>query len=408
MSLTNEMKERVVFFTVCNIQYLPKAIVLAKSLFSIQGEKLLIYIFDQETDKIPLHESYEIRWVSNQGIPNFNHIAFMYDVTEACTSVKPFLTLQLLDKSNSVVYLDPDICIYSKLTELIELLEKYPIILTPHYVTPINDPLLDFDISMMRFGSFNLGFYGVNDSEEGIRFLNWWSDRCINLGFAEAQFGLSVDQKWVSIAPCFFENIKILFDLGYNMAFWNLHERSLSLKNIEYIVNDKYILKFFHYSSFNVNKPELVSTRPHRWNETGRNDLSTISIKYGEALKANDFGLSKIKYSYDYMSNGDYISPVLRRAYAAVYKELDVNHNPFDSSGFIRKFIKKNHLQQAKNKVYKPLYESNLGGYSWQFKIINFILRTILFFVGPNMFVNYSRLLVYLSSYRKNRKLWKL
>jgi hypothetical protein len=402
------MKGKITYFTVCNIQYLPKAIVLAKSLYNICNAKLIIYIFDKETDIIPFHESYEIRWVANQGIPNFQHIAFMYDVTEACTSVKPYLTLQLLEKFNSAIYLDPDICIYSDLSELTLLLEKYPILLTPHYITPIDDQQFDYDLSMMRFGSFNLGFYGVNDSEEGIRFLKWWSERCINLGFAEAQFGLSVDQKWVSIAPCFFENIKIIFDMGYNMAFWNLHERQLSSSNSKYLVNNKYILRFFHYSSFNINNPEVVSTRPLIWNKTGREDLSAISIKYAEALKENDFGLSKIKYAYDYLSNGDYISPVLRRAYASVYKELNINHDPFDSNGFIRKFIKNNHLREKNNIIYKPMYESNLSGYSWQFKFINFIFRIILRFVGPNMFVNYSRLLVYLSSYRKNRKLWKL
>jgi hypothetical protein len=355
-----------------------------------------------------LDQSYEIRWIEDQEIPNFNHIAFMYDVTEACTSVKPFLTLLLLKKFSSAIYLDPDICVYSNLSELSVLLDKYPIILTPHYITPIDDPLLDYDLSLMRFGSFNLGFYAVNDSDEGLRFLNWWSERCINLGFAEAQFGLSVDQKWVSIAPCFFENIKILFDRGYNMAFWNLHERELSLVNNEYVVNNRYTLKFFHFSSFNINNPTMVSSRPHHWNQTGRDDMSALSLKYAEELKDNDFGLSKVKYAYDYLSNGDYISPVLRRAYAAVYKELKNDYDPFDSTGFMGKFIRKNHLKESDNKVYKPLYESNLGGYGWQFKTINFIFRTILRFVGPNMFVNYSRLLVYLSSYRKNRKLWKL
>jgi hypothetical protein len=402
------MKENVAFFTVCNLQYLPKAIVLAKSVFNVQHDKLIIYLFDKETDKIPSHESFEIRWIADQKIPRFSHLAFMYDVTEACTSIKPFVTIQLLQAYDKVVYLDPDICVYSDLSELCSLLDEYPIILTPHYVIPIDDPLLDYDLGLMRFGSFNLGFYAVNGSEEGLRFLNWWSERCINLGFAEAQFGLSVDQKWVSIAPCFFENIKILFDLGYNVAFWNLQERTLKTQNNTILVNDKYVLKFFHFSSFNLQNPKIISSRPHTWNKTGRQDLDKICIEYAEKLKENDFGLSKFKYSYDYMSNGDYISPVLRRAYAAVYKELNADHDPFDSTGFISKFIKKNNLHESGNKVYKPLFESNLSVYSSQFKVMNFLLRTMLRFVGPNMFGNFSRLLVYLSSYRKNRKLWKL
>jgi len=280
--------------------------------------------------------------------------------------------------------------------------------LTPHYTTPLNNPEKEYDIALMRFGSFNLGFYAVNNSRESMGFLNWWSARCFNLGFAESQFGLSVDQKWVSIAPCFFKNIKILFDLGLNMAFWNIHERALSVAGNVYLVNDKFPLKFFHFSSFDINKPKMISARPHNWNKTGRDDLTDICVNYADSLRENDFGLSKRKYSFDYMSNGDYISSTLRRAYASVYNELNVNHDPFDSSGIIGKFARKNNLIESKNKIYKPYYESDLHHFSLQLKIINYMLRLLLRFTGPNMFANLSRLLVYLSSYRKNRSLWRL
>lgn len=402
------MNKQVAFFTVCNISYFPRAIVLAKSLYKTEGIKLIIYIADGKAAGLPLMEYYEIRWLSEEGIPCFKHLAFMYDVTEFCTCVKPYLTIKLLRDFQYVIYLDPDICIYSGLSDLYALLEKYPILLTPHYTIPIDDPQKEYDIGLMRFGSFNLGFYAVNNSKESINFLDWWSVRCLKLGFAESQFGLSVDQKWVSIAPCFFENIKILFDLGLNMAFWNIHERSLTMSGDIYLVNKKFTLKFFHFSSFDIDNPKIISTRPHNWNKTGRADLAEICVNYAASLGENDFGLSNHKYSFDYMSNGDYISPTLRRAYASVYNELNIDHDPCDSSGIIGKFARRNNLRESKNKTYKPFYESNLSGFSVQFKTANFMLRVLLKFIGPNMFANFSRLLVYLSSFRKNRYLWKL
>lgn len=402
------MSKGVVFFTVCNISYFPKAIVLAKSLYKIEGVKLIIYVADAKTSSLPLMEYYEIRWLLEEEIPQFKHLAFMYDVTEFCTCVKPYLTIKLLKDFQYVIYLDPDICVYSGFSDLYDKLVKWPILLTPHYVTPIDDPQTEYDIGLMRFGSFNLGFYAVNNSKESMNFLNWWSLRCFKLGFAESQFGLSVDQKWVSIAVCFFENIKILFDLGFNMAFWNIHERNLSVKNDIYLVNDQFILKFFHFSSFDVDNPKIVSTRPHFWNKNGRDDLTEICENYAKLLHENDFGLSNHKYSFDYMSNGDYISPTLRRAYASVYNELNIEHDPFNSSGIIGNFARKNNLRESKNKTYKPLYELNLSSFSVQFKIANFMLRVLLKLTGPNLFANLSRLFVYLSSYRKNRSLWKL
>ncbi len=401
------MKNDITYFTVCNISYLPKAFVLADSLFKETGIKLQIYVADIKNDLVPDLPFYDIKWVEEENIERLKHLAFMYDVTEFSTSIKPLLTLRLLKDFKKVIYLDPDICVYSDLSELNLLLDKYPILLTPHYITPINDIKENYDLGLMRFGSFNLGFYAVNDSNEGIEFLNWWSERCINLCFAESQFGLSVDQKWVSLAPCFFSGIKILFDKGYNMAFWNIHERSLSINENEFIVNNETKLKFFHFSSFDINNPYKISKRPHKWINEGRQDLTEICVKYAENLINYEYKLSKVKYSYDYMTNGTYISPTLRRAYAAIYYELDFNHNPFDSEGILKKFIKQNYLLQKNNEVYHTMGTSNLASHNSKFIIVNMILRLILRIIGPNAFSNFSRLLVYLSSYRQNRSLWK-
>jgi hypothetical protein len=401
------MKKEIAYFTVCNITYFPKAIVLAESLFKETGNILHIYVADKKNELVPKLPFYEIKWVEDENIERLMHLAFMYDVTEFSTSIKPLLTLKLLKIFKKVIYLDPDICVYSDLSELNLLLDTYPILLTPHYITPINDIKENYDLGLMRFGSFNLGFYAVNDSNEGIEFLNWWSERCINLCFAESQFGLSVDQKWVSLAPCFFSGIKILFDKGYNMAFWNIHERSLSINENEFIVNNETKLKFFHFSSFDINNPYKISKRPHKWINDGRQDLTGICVKYAENLKNFEYKLSKVKYSYDYMTNGTYISPTLRRAYAAIYYELDFNHNPFDSEGILKKFIKQNYLLQKNNEVYHTMGTSNIASHNSKFIIVNKILRLILRIIGPNAFSNFSRLLVYLSSYRQNRSLWK-
>jgi hypothetical protein len=401
------MKKEIAYFTVCNITYFPKAIVLAESLFKETGNILHIYVADKKNELVPKLPFYEIKWVEDENIERLMHLAFMYDVTEFSTSIKPLLTLKLLKIFKKVIYLDPDICVYSDLSELNLLLDTYPILLTPHYITPINDIKENYDLGLMRFGSFNLGFYAVNDSNEGIEFLNWWSERCINLCFAESQFGLSVDQKWVSLAPCFFSGIKILFDKGYNMAFWNIHERSLSVNENEFIVNNETKLKFFHFSSFDINNPYKISKRPHKWINDGRQDLTGICVKYAENLKNFEYKLSKVKYSYDYMTNGTYISPTLRRAYAAIYFELDFNHNPFDSEGILKKFIKQNYLLQKNNEVYHTMGTSNIASHNSKFIIVNKILRLILRIIGPNAFSNFSRLLVYLSSYRQNRSLWK-
>ena len=248
-------------FTVCNIAYLPKALVLAESLKNNGAPKLKIYLFDRITPDVnclQFDSIAEVIWIEDVGLKDFNTYAFKYDITEFSTSLKPWLTLALLDQHEKVIFLDPDICVFSSINPIVELLDSQDIVLTPHYITPNESS----DVGMMRFGSFNLGFYAVRKSDESIRFLNWWNERCLNLCYFETQFGLSTDQKWISIAPCFFPSLHVSFDLGWNVAFWNLHERVVTSDENGFSVNGKFPLIFFHFSSFDEKNPELLSKRP--------------------------------------------------------------------------------------------------------------------------------------------------
>ena len=406
--MNDSIKNKTAIFTVCSICYLPKALVLADSVYKYEQKKIIIYLIDKKTNINLDFDFADIRWIEDENIPDLNKLAFIYDVTEFSTCIKPLLTLKLLDFFSYVIFLDSDTCLFDSLKPVYDSLEKYPILLTPHYTVPISSKEDNYDLGMMRFGSFNLGFYAVTFQTEATDFLSWWSERCINLGFFETQFGLSVDQKWVSIAPCFFPNLHIMFDLGLNMAYWNLHERVLSRDSDGYLVNNQYRLVFFHFSSFNLKNHKVISSRPHKWNLTGRDDLNEICNIYAEKLVKLDNGFSSIKYGFDYMSNGAYISPTLRRAYASVADEFSDNVNPFDFGGKISSFVFKNYLLEKKNVSFKPAGFSDIPNHSRKFKLIYFFLRLILRIIGPNRFFNLSRLFVYLSSYRQNRGLWKI
>ena len=396
-------------FTVCNLAYLPKALVLAESLLRIDGKLLKIYIFDKKIDVELPEELAEFIWIEDMGIPYLYQMAFRYDITEFSTSLKPYIALKLLENCKKLVFLDPDTCLFDSLEPILIDLGKHPIVLTPHYTKPHSDALEDSDIGMMRFGSFNLGFFAISESVEGLSFLRWWSDRCIRFGYFEAHFGLSTDQKWVSIAPCFFSNLYVSFNLGYNVAFWNIQERRLS-KNSDgkYLVNGEFPLIFFHFSSFDETHPGRLTKRALAAEHRNRQDLNELSLAYNRSLQSYAIAASKVKYGFDYMSNGDYISPTLRRAYACVLAELPIDHDPFLSNGPVGKFARKNHLLAGSAVPYKLDSFDDMGKHKFKFKLINVFMRLILRILGPNKFANFARLLVYLSSYRQNRDLWKL
>jgi hypothetical protein len=396
-------------FTACNLAYLPKALVLAESLLRHGAVKLKIYIIDRKCEvELPTSLA-EFIWIENAGVPRLEELAFKYDVTEFSTSIKPFVTLKLLECFDKVVFLDPDTCVYNAIDGIVNELDKSPIVLTPHYLAPQAGDPADNDVGMMRFGSFNLGFYAVNGSDEALAFLRWWCDRCFNLCYFESQFGLSTDQKWVSIAPCFFPNLHVSFNVGYNVAFWNIHERTLS-RSLDgaYLVNGSYPLIFFHFSAFDEKNPALLSKRAFPERGGDRRDWLELSQSYGAALQTCATPASKQRYGFDYMTNGDYISPTLRRAYACVLDELPTGHDPFDSNGPVGKFARKNFLTEKRGAPYVSNSYGDMGKHKVAFRVINSVMRLVLRVLGPNRFANFSRLLVYLSGYRQNRDLWRL
>jgi hypothetical protein len=396
-------------FTVCNIAYLPKALVLANSLMNYDQKKLKVVLFDKKQDFRYPNEMIEILWVEELGVPNWRQLAFMYDIIEFSTSLKAFIAEQLLQDYEKVIFLDPDTCLYSSVDSILKDLESNPILLTPHYTTPQPSTDVESDLAMMRFGSFNLGFFAVSCRKETLEFLRWWKQRCVDFCFMESQFGLSTDQKWVAIAPCLFESLKVSFNLGYNVAPWNTFERLIS-KNIQgtYQINNRFQLVFFHFSNFDPQDPQYLNKRAS--SETGADYpvLQELANEYSDRLIEYSSKVDAVSYTFDKMSDGSYVSPTLRRAYAAIRHELPTEHDPFDSMGPVGKFARKNSLIQTKGKIYHYPGLRDKQKYPTVLKLIYTALRIILWLVGPNKFYNLSKLFVFLSIYRLNRQLWKL
>lgn len=396
-----------VVYTICNVAYLPRALALSESVLDKAGLKVQIIIFDQKRELNLDYEHSVISWLEDYQIPMYKQLAFKYDILEFATSLRAWFAIYFLQSNDKVIYLDPDMLIYDNLNGILSDLDHYPIILTPHYTKPQNYNDVDSDLSIMKFGAFNLGFFALKNVQESFDFLTWLSHRCYHLCFAESQFGLHTDQKWVSIAPCFFPNIHISFNLGYNVAYWNMHERTLSKNDHKYYINEKFPLIFFHFSSYNESHPNNLSKRSSLQIDEQRIDIIELSNEYSTILKKYDLKNIDKKYEFDYFSNGTIVTPTLRRAYASIVDELP-QHDPFDANGIVYKFAKKNHLLVKKAPNYKLEGYQNINEYKSKFTLVTLIMRLVLWFLGPYKSMNFSRLLVFMSSYRQFRSLWKL
>jgi hypothetical protein len=408
--LINTSNEGLAVFTVCNIAYLSKALVLADSLVRHHQTKLHVILFDKKQEFTSCPDTVEITWLEDLGFPAWKQLAFTYDIIELSTSLKPFIALKLLEIHRKVIFLDPDTAVYSSLDPIERDLDAHPVVLTPHYLKPQPDTEGESDLGMMRFGSFNLGFFAVRQGNQALEFLNWWHRRCIDFCFMESQFGLSTDQKWVSIAPCFFDFLKVSFNPGYNAAPWNTFERQLTAKQgDQYFVNEEFPLIFFHFSNFDHDDPQYLNKRASSEIGVRYELLDELGKDYARKLELHELAALRVPYAYDFMSDGSYISPTLRRAYASVKNAFADDADPFDSKGPVGHFARKNGLiAKAKQGKYRypSLKEAQRHGKTMS--LIYWMMRTFLRVFGPNRFYDLTKLMVYLSVLRKQRDFWKV
>ncbi len=280
-------------FTLCSINYLAQAKALFESLKTTNpGWKFIIGLVDKNNDHADLSFlECDILEVEQLNIDGFDEMVRKYTIIELLTSVKPFY-IEWLFKQNpgveNIIYFDPDIMIFQALTRLENSLKEFDIILTPHFTTSINDNCLPTELHVMQTGVFNLGFIGVKRSGNTFNMLRWWQNRLKDQCLIDLSRGLFVDQLWVNLVPAYFDNVLIEKHPGYNMAHWNLHERTLSKENGAYFVNGQPLV-FYHFSHYSPANPDIIAGHHNRFSFETRPDLKEIYEQYKNALINNNY-----------------------------------------------------------------------------------------------------------------------
>jgi hypothetical protein len=243
-------------FTSASFAYLDRARVLGETLRRFHPDwKLWLCLPDQEPPGFvfdPSREAFNnVVRLTELNIPDLTRWTFDHDVVELCTAVKGQMLCRLLGEgAEKVIYLDPDIALLDDLSEIVSLLDRQNVVLTPHQIEPDDDraAIIDNEIGSLKHGIYNLGFLAVAATEEGKRFARWWRDRLLAFCFDDVPNGLFTDQRWCDHAPVFFDGVHILRDPGYNVASWNLSRRPITIEQDGTIRAAGRRLRFFHFT----------------------------------------------------------------------------------------------------------------------------------------------------------------
>jgi hypothetical protein len=334
---------RVCFVTIISANYLAYAKVLAASVarHAVQAE-FRVLIVDRPTPEIAravADSGLRASFAQDLPLAGFDRLAYKFDLVELNTALKPTFMKSVLQAGvDTVVYLDPDIELYSDPSPIFAALKSAEIVLTPHALAPAMDGLRPSDIDFLRNGAYNLGFVAVRSGPTSAAFLDWWERRCLQFGFIDTGFGTFVDQKWADLAVAYFDSVAILRHPGCNVAYWNLHEREVSARADGYRVGTEPLI-FFHFSGVKADKPATLSPYQTRHALVPGTALATLVAGYCARLLAHGHeGYRKLTYTYGKLGDGAPISGPMRRALCVVDP---VEGDPFDPASSFQRGLRR-------------------------------------------------------------------
>jgi glycosyltransferase involved in cell wall biosynthesis/SAM-dependent methyltransferase len=281
---------------VCTIvakNYLAHARVLALSLREQHPDsELTVLVLDGVDGYVdPAQEPYRLLGPQDIDCEPFEQMVSSYSVIELSTAVKPWLLRKLLTEQDHAVYLDPDIRVVSPLDEIRELATEHGIVLTPHNLTPIpRDGRYPSEESILIAGAYNLGFIGLGRSSAADELLDWWSERLETDCVVDPPSGRFVDQKWIDLVPGIWPQTHLLRDPAYNIAYWNLHARTLEINGDAGQPRiDGAPVRFLHFSGYSPDRPDTLSKHQDRIDFEERPDVKAVADHYGAALLEQGF-----------------------------------------------------------------------------------------------------------------------
>lgn len=338
----------IIFTSIC-ANYLHKARTLAKSV----KENIPDAIFIVSLLETEIKNEYKYNFFDDVILAkdfwgkDFEKFIFKHTIVEASTAVKGRFFQYLYEKfpnENKFVYLDPDVYVYSDFVELRALLDKKPIILCPHLLQPGN---IDMELSSTAHGVYNLGFLAVNRMPEAKKFIDWWAERLSLFCYDDIGKGIFTDQKWVDLAPCFFD-VEIFKHRGYDFAPWSLLDCGLYKKNKKYFIKGDE-LRFIHFSGYGASIEKCMK----EWLPKNEKVFHELYKDYSQKHDLNDSDkISKTPWSYGFYQSGEKIKDKVRWKYRLSNELMNLTDNPFKKSNSF--YI--NYKIEGKNRYAKLKY----------------------------------------------------
>jgi glycosyltransferase involved in cell wall biosynthesis len=306
-------------FTIVSKNYFHYGRVLMRSLQDVSPEwDRYVLLADTPDDAVrALVDAFELIEASVLPIPDFQKFAFRYSILEFNTAVKPWFFRHLFARGYTrVVYLDPDIFVYSPMRETEQALADGALaVLVPHLTGRLLDTAHPSEHAILQSGTYNLGFLALGAHASLDPLLDFWCEKSIRHFVAEPAQGLFTDQRWMDLVPGMFPDVTILRHAGYDVAYWNLPHRELKRQGAAWEVNGDPLV-FFHFSGIDPVQPGGFSKHQNRYSLSTVGGAAELTREYCAALHANGLQACRsLPYAYGTLNDGTPVPDILRKLY---------------------------------------------------------------------------------------------
>lgn len=284
------------------------------------------------------------------------HLTFMYDGFELACALKPLLIRHLLDRTgaDTVVHVDCDMSVHSRLPEPALPAGPASVVLTPHWVT---DTAPSMQAKWLLHGAINAGYVAVRNDAAGRSFLDYWWERCRQFCVWEPSEGLYCDQPWLSLAPSVFgANVSLCRHHGVNVSWWNLHERGLRLRGDCVLTASGQPVSLFHWSQVQLDGSDRLFRHELAEDATGCAEtpsaVCTLHGRYVALLQKSSLDSDRGRYRYSTFSDGSPIARDDRRTYRHRGQVLrDESRSPFDEVKWFKSHRLRARLRNASRRI---------------------------------------------------------
>ncbi len=157
-----------------------------------------------------------------------------------CTPAWMLFVLARETEAEWVTHLDGDLFFFAAPEIIYGELSEAAAAIIPHRYPP--------KLARLRkFGTYNVGWVGARNDADGLAVIKWWREKCIEWCHDYVDGDRFADQGYLDWFPRRFPRVKIIENIGANLAPWNIGNYRIDVRGSEVLIDAVHPLIFFHF-----------------------------------------------------------------------------------------------------------------------------------------------------------------